>query len=307
MDLRYLENIIRIYEEKSITKAAEKSFITQSALNQQLMKLETELGTPVFKRSRSDWQLTEAGEAYIAAAKSIVQTKKDTYKKIRDIANINKHQIHIGLIPERGINMFTSIYPKFHRNYPTVLLEPVEANVRTMQKQISSGEMDLGLITLRDSQKDENLYIHMADEEILLAVPATHPLAYKGSRTLTGAPDISLAEFRNDSFVLIFQTSTMHELEQSLFEEAGFQPRVLFSTSSNLSKYRMVSSGVGCTLLPSVFAAPDPGIAFFRLEQRPFWEITMCCRKGAYLSKAEEIFLEHCRDYWNSLTLSADL
>ena len=55
MDLHLLENIVCIADEKSITRAAEKRFVTQSALNQQLQKLEEELGTPLFIRARSNW------------------------------------------------------------------------------------------------------------------------------------------------------------------------------------------------------------------------------------------------------------
>jgi DNA-binding transcriptional LysR family regulator len=51
MDLKQLEYIIKIAEENNITRAAEKLFITQSALNQQLLKLEKELGTQLFYRS----------------------------------------------------------------------------------------------------------------------------------------------------------------------------------------------------------------------------------------------------------------
>ena len=50
MDLKQIEYILKIAEEQNITHAAEKLFITQSALNQQLLKLEKELGTPLFYR-----------------------------------------------------------------------------------------------------------------------------------------------------------------------------------------------------------------------------------------------------------------
>ena len=55
MDLKQIEYILKIAEENNITHAAEKLFITQPALNQQLLKLEKELGTPLFHRSRSNW------------------------------------------------------------------------------------------------------------------------------------------------------------------------------------------------------------------------------------------------------------
>ena len=58
MDTKQIEYIIKIADEGSITRAAEKLFITQSALSQQLQKLEKELGAPLFVRNKSDWTLT---------------------------------------------------------------------------------------------------------------------------------------------------------------------------------------------------------------------------------------------------------
>lgn len=61
MDLKQIEYIIKIADEKSITRAAEKLFLTQSALNQQLLRLEKALGGQLFKRTKSDWSPTPAG------------------------------------------------------------------------------------------------------------------------------------------------------------------------------------------------------------------------------------------------------
>lgn len=301
MDTKQMEYVIRISEERSITKAAETLFVTQSALNQQLQKLETELGAPLFVRTRSDWRLTPAGEIYVKTAREILSLKKDAYSQIQDLREIGNRCITIGLIPERGVNMFTAIYPEFHRQFSDVRIEPVECNVRTMQEKIRKNEIDLGLITLSSFQKDENTYIHMADEEIFLAVSENHALAYLGSADAEHAPEISLSRFSEDPFILMSSSSTMHQLESTLFEQAGFWPEVLFSTSSNISKYRMVLADVGCALLPQVFTIPKPGIVFFRLKEHPSWEITMCCRKNAYLSSAERTFLKLCQDYWSQM------
>ena len=73
MDLKQVEYIIKIAEENNITHAAEKLFITQSALNQQLLKLERELGTPLFHRSRTNWRLTAAGEVYVRNGKELMR------------------------------------------------------------------------------------------------------------------------------------------------------------------------------------------------------------------------------------------
>ena len=73
MDLRQIQYIVAIAEENNITRAAEKLYITQSALNQQLLKLEKELGVQLFHRSRTDWHPTEAGEIYLKAAREMLR------------------------------------------------------------------------------------------------------------------------------------------------------------------------------------------------------------------------------------------
>lgn len=302
MDLHLLENIVAIAEERSITRAAEKRFVTQSALNQQLQKLEEELGTPLFIRARSNWHPTAAGEAYLAAARQMLLLKKDAYHRIADCAEDARRTLAVGLIPERGVDMFIAVYPDFHRAFPGVRLEPRECAVSDMQRLIGAGQLDLGLATLTDAQKDENVYHPLAEEEILLAVPADHPLAETGSADPRHAPEADLARFSEDPFVRIYRRSTLYGLTEALFRAAGFEPRVLFSTASNVSKYRIVALGLGCALLPFVYAGEGDGVRYFRLPQRSTWQITLCSRRGGWLGRPERRFLDLCRDYWQART-----
>ena len=298
MDLRHLENILAIAEEASITRAAEKRFITQSALNQQLGKLEEELGTPLFIRSRSAWQPTPAGRIYLEAARQMLLLRRSAYNQIADCAEQGRRQLAVGLIPERGIDMFTSIYPAFHAEFPQVTLEPVECHVRAMQRMLSAGEIDLGLATLAERHIDANRYHLMAEEEILLCVPAAHPLAGEGAADWHQAPAMQLGRFAESPFVRITRRSTLYDITEALFREAGFIPRQLFSTASNVSKQRIAAAGLACCLLPAFYARVDEGTRYFRLPSRPRWRVTLCSRDGAPLTRPETRYIELCRAYW---------
>lgn len=298
MDLRLLERMLSIAEERSIKKAAEKGFITHSALTQQLNKLEEELGTALFIRSRSNWQPTEAGKAYLDTARKILLMKQDAYHRIADYAEETRRRFAVGLIPERGVDMFTAVYPAFHRAYPAMQIEPVECDVTAMQRLITTGRLSLGLATLVEEQKDDNHYHFMSEEEIVLVIPASHPLAGNGHTQFRHAPEADLSQFHQEPFVRIYQRSTLYGVTEPLFQAAGFSPRVLFFTSSNVSKFRIVASGLGCALLPAVYAAADDRVRYFRLPQHPVWQITLCSRRGGYLGKPEALYLELCRDYW---------
>lgn len=171
MDTRLIEHILKIAEEKSITKAAEKLYLTQSALNQQLLHLEHELGTPLFKRSKTNWGPTRAGEIYLEGAREMLRVKQNTYSQISDLTHGYTGTIRVGMTPVRGPDMFIHVYPAFHEQYPNLVVVPYELNVFQMQKLVTAGDLDLGFMTLFESQRDDNEYQNLYEEEILIAVP----------------------------------------------------------------------------------------------------------------------------------------
>ena len=83
MDTKQIEYILKIAEEGNITHAAEKLFLTQPALNQQLLRLEKELGTRLFVRSRTDWRPTEAGMVYLENARKMPTASLATWSPTR--------------------------------------------------------------------------------------------------------------------------------------------------------------------------------------------------------------------------------
>ena len=170
---------------------------------------------------------------------------------------------------------------------------------------ITDGKLDLGLATLSEKQKDANDYACLTEEEILLAVPADCPLSQGGHADWRQAEVTDLSRFSTLPFVRISRFSTLYDLTEGLFTEAGFEPRVLFSTSSNLSKLRIVRLGLGCALLPATYAAKDPAVVYFCLPGHPSWQITICSRRGSHLGKAERYYLDLCRSYFCSLNVKA--
>ena len=195
MDLRQIQYIVAIAEENNITRAAEKLYITQSALNQQLLKLEKELGVQLFHRSRTDWHPTEAGEIYLKAAREMLLLKKDTYHRIHDLAKIQQGELSVGFTPGRGIAMFSNVYPKFHRLHPNIQVTPRELSVQKQQELLISGELDLGFVTLvPEQQKPALSYIPLASEDIFAAVPIRHPIATPPEEGWTNAVPVREGE-----------------------------------------------------------------------------------------------------------------
>ena len=77
MDTETFSNIIAIAEDKSISKAASRLFVSRSALNRQLLAVEKEIGLPLFKRVSNKLELTYAGEVFIRTAEQVLGAMKE--------------------------------------------------------------------------------------------------------------------------------------------------------------------------------------------------------------------------------------
>lgn len=301
MDLKQVEYIVKIAEENNITKAAQKLYITQSALNQQLLKLEEELGTQLFYRSRTNWHPTEAGEIYLKTAREMLRMKKEAYNQIHDLAERQKGNLAVGFTPGRGIEMFSEVYPKYHRTHYKIQVEPRELSVRRQQELISAGELDIGFVTYGPGFKSTNASVKLGDEELLLAIPRIHPYARMASDKKGCFTQGSLYEVREEPFVLIYKESTLHEMVEEIFKSAGFWPNVLFETSDFRTIVTMIESGFCCGILPYYYVRKHLNtMACFSLPGNPRLEIAAIYQRNSYLSKAARDFIGMAEEFWTN-------
>lgn len=302
MDTKQIEYILKIAEENNITKAAEKLFITQSALNRQLLKLEKELGTPLFHRSRTNWGLTEAGKIYVEGAKAALQIKKTTYNRIYDVADARRGHLAIGLTPGRGLRMFTSIYPELHRNYPNLDVKPIEMRVRAQQAAIDKGEIDIGFMTLHERDRTNDAYITLGTEELMLIIPSGHPVAKKAAPEGEPLATLDIRELQYEPFVLMDKSSTLRAVCDTVFDGAGFAPNILFETNNTGGIASMVESTLCCGIIPWYYVRqPSHKIARFALNTHPSWEIAISYQKSNYLSSGAKEFIRLAQEYWGKL------
>ena len=303
MNLKELEYIIKIGECGNLASAAQALYITPSALSQHLGKVEEDLGTPLFYRARGNWQPTPAGLEYISACKRILEIKEDSYRKIRDISNIRKGSLQIGMPPERAKFIIRGVYPKFHSEYDGVTLNFLETSVRSQQKRIESGELDLGFVTLSKKDKDDSEYILLADEEIFLAVHPDDPRCSMATpRDGSKYPEIDLKLFDNSPFALMSRNSTLRTVEDDIFSKHQVSPKVLFETSRIETALDMVSEGICCALISGAyFRHEDSTFRYFALSDHPKWQVSIIYKKGRYLSAAEHRFIELAKDFWQRM------
>ena len=324
MDTHLIEHIIKIAEEKSITKAAEKLYLTQSALNQQLLKLERELGIPLFRRAKTEMIPTQAGEIYLKGAREILRTKSRTYAEISDLTGSYKGTLSIGMTPVRGHDltvdgamtdpkgdrskaphdqadpdMFVHVYPRFHKKYPLMAVVPYELNIYRMQPLIARGDIDFGFMTLFPDQETQDAYETLFEEEILLAVPAFLEVAGILKPKESVYPRLPLSELADYPFILLRKETTMRPSIDAAFRESGIAPHVLFETQNPSTILEMVRAGISCGIVAESTARHfTKGIRYFSFEAPLRWSMTASYQKGTALSRAARDFIDMAAAYW---------
>lgn len=301
METRLCEYIITIAEQGSVSKAAEKLYLTQSALNQQLLKLEKDLGAPLFIRSRYHWNLTSIGELYVENARRIIDIKKETYNRISDMAQNWNRTITIGITPERGIQMFTSIYSDIHAKYPDMIFQPVEETVENQVKLLDSNQLDVCFQTIFNHNKYKHLTYHtILYEPFVLCIPDSHPLAYHKILPPSEFPTISLSEFKDDLFTLVKKTSTMRIVVDRLFEQAGFQPHLLFESVGMHIMQKLAANNQCCSIIPLFYAIPSNKVSYFLLGPEASWELAAVYKPNHYLNQAARDLIQMASIYWQT-------
>jgi len=293
MDLKQLEYIVEIAEEKNITKAAKKLYITQSALNQTLLKLEKEIGEPLFERSKLNLYLTEIGKIYIEQAKKILEIKKETYEKIDEIKGNYNSTIRIGLTPERGMLMFLSIYPIFHEIYPNIKIEALELSVEEQHKMIEERKLDIAFVNVAENQKTKNIYQVIRKEKLILAIPDKifKNLKSKNIKNIFN-------KIIKEDFVMLPQNTTIRGVIDEYFKKFELFPKILFESKNSSLLIKMVESQLVCTIVSEIHAIESDNIKYILLEDFSHLDYSVMFKKDKFLSTPIKRFIKLAKEYW---------
>ena len=301
MDLRQAEYILRIAEEKNISRAAEKLFISQPALNQQLINLEKELGTPLFERLRGELKLTEAGRIYVEAAQRILDIKKDAYARISDVAGKYNAELRVGITPLSGAKIAGWVFKRYVPIHPDIRLMIYQMDTLRLQKEVFSGGLDFAIGTVAEKDEKRGEYVTLRTMEMLMVMSKEDPHLKKTYIDEVGRRRIDFAELKDEHFALGPGAGTSHLVENRLFDEAGFAPMVYHQGGAFPLRLSMVELNTCCTFMEEHYQEMLPDtVEKVYLSERPKLESAIIYKKGRHLSMAERDFINLARLYWES-------
>lgn len=298
MDFKLLEYIVAIADYGSVTKAAEALYISQSGLNQQLIKVEKSLGTALFYRTKKEMRLTLAGTIYIANARRILKMAQNCVTQIQDLSDNPCGTISYGLPFEHGVDLFLNVSEEFSKRYPNVSISLMEQTVKHMLEKVQTDQLDMAFVMMNEKPSSHDFdYIHLCTEKLVLGLPIKHHLAQFAAPPNMPLKTMELERLKDDKFAFMFAGSTMRNIIDPLFEEAGYAPDIRYETLMNNALYRLVDKGLCCTIMPQSYARKSKNSAWFYLEQNPHWEWYIIFSKTRVLSSADKYLIDLSRTY----------
>lgn len=298
-ELIYIKTII---EEKSLSKAAEKLFISQPSLSKNLLKIETQLGTKLFTRTNTGLVPTYAGKRYYKIAKDILKIYKDFEIEISDINELKKGKITVGITPQLATYMLPIILPIFKQKYPNIEIVIAENSTAELERSLSAGEIDFAIMFLPPLHEANNIlnidYEFVFKDSLLLVTSQEHPLSiYKEEKENLDYPWIDLLLFSNEPFILEDHGLRIRQVTELIFHKANINPKIAFTTKSFETARRLVSQGLGITFIPKRYIDIFPSIYlqnYFYIDEQysPYWNLCIAILNDAYISIAAKEFIK---------------
>lgn len=291
MNLKQLEYILMVSNERSITKAAEKLYVSQSSLTQIIKRVEHDLGIQLFNRTPSSVLPTFAGELYIEMARTIINTYSNFTNHIFDQGGETSGNIRVGTTQRRNAYFLFHILPGFLRIHPNVEVTLFEEPQEVMERLLTQNIIDVAF-TSRPNINDNIKYIHMYDEYLRLLVPKTFPLD-KDSGDVTKSQMKVIAKY---PFVVMKGEYEIREFTNQIFRDYEISPKILLETSSLDVCWRLANSGMVSTIIPDTLEKEiSPSLTDSKtlgFSKRYYRPISIAYRKEAYQPSYFKDFIE---------------
>lgn len=306
MNFSNLEYFAVVAEELNVTKAAERLYISQQSLSNQIIKLENELNVKLFTRTPS-LSLTYAGACLLDHARHILDLHNQMLSEIEDIKNNKRGMIKIGVSHTRGRVLLPNILPSFQAKYPLYEVNLIEGNTETLENKLRHGEIDV-VLSFTPRIQDGIESIKLVTDRLLLVVHRKFMNELFGEKTdyMRGkfSQSVDIAAFKNCPFLLLTKGNRIRTLMDNYMSKNKISPNIILETENTETAFALALKGMGIAVYPEMFltsAAVYNEVDFFPItSEETLATLAVSYAQGRYLSKAVQDFIEIAVNNWQN-------
>ncbi|MBY5534570.1 LysR family transcriptional regulator [Rhizobium leguminosarum] len=265
MELRHLRYFLAVAEEGNFTRAAGKLGIGQPPLSQQIRDLEREVGAALFHRVPHGAELTAAGAAFLGEAKASLAAAEKAKLAAQSANRGETGRLSLGFTASSAFNpVVSTTIRRFRARWPEVQLSLTEMNTLALMQKLERGELDA---TFMRPSLDDPAGIRLRrlpDEPMVIALPASHPLARRSK--------LPLAALADEPFILFPRLVGLSLYDDVVLacRKAGFELTVAQEAPQISSVVNLVAADLGVSIVPaSISQIKLEGVAYRPIEGPP--------------------------------------
>jgi LysR family transcriptional regulator, transcription activator of glutamate synthase operon len=288
MELRQLRYTEAVARHKHFTRAASELHVAQSALSQQIRRLEAELGAELFERTSRSVAPTEAGQAVAARARRILAEVDGIRGEIDELHGLVRGTVSIGALLPAGRLDVPELLARFTEEFPGIEVRLREGTAGDMLAYLAEDDIDAAF-TLQADLPDDLEAQRMGEEELVAAFPP----GSAPERKFAGP-----AELARLPLVTPRANSAIAEALAAFFERAGQPLQVTLESGDPFLLRCLVSTGFGASALPrSLIDRDGPPVEVRQLRPAVRLPVSLVWRRGRHLAPAARAFVDFARSH----------
>lgn len=285
MELRQLEYLVAVAEERNFTRAAARVHISQSGVSAQIRALERELGAELFDRSTRTATLTVAGKAALDHARAALAATAALTEAVGEVTGVIRGEVTVGMVVGCTVTPLFDALASFHRAHPGVELTLSEDNSDRLLDAVRAGALDVALVGSASAPAELESFT-VISERLVVAVPPDHRLATLGS--------VALRDVCTERIVCMPPGTGLRTVFDNACAAQGLTPHLGLQAGAADAIADLARRGVGVAILSRSMAATHPDLVARTIEDAAAPAVLALAWRDASRPAVREL-VAHCR------------
>ena len=289
MHIETLKVFCDLVDLESFSLAAERNFITQSAVSQQIRTLEDKFNRRLLERvrGRREVKLTSAGDVFYKESKKVLAAFDELQESLRGVVGKIGGTVKVATVYSVGLHELPSKVREFMTKFPAAKIDLEYSRTTRVVRDVLSGAVELGVLAFPEPRRGLTI-APMPDNRLVLIAPPDHKFAKKKK--------VKVADLNDEDFVLFERDVPTRKATDKIFKENGVEVKKIAEFDNIETIKRAVEVGFGLAIVPetAVTEAKRLGtIAVIELAEK-YWirSVGVIYRSDRNLSLAAKKFVQ---------------
>jgi LysR family hydrogen peroxide-inducible transcriptional activator len=289
--IKQLRYFLALCDESHFGRAAEKSFVSQSAFSNAIQELESTLESQLVDRTNRNVTITATGQDVATQARLVLRDLESLVDIAQGSSSLLGGELRLGVIPTIAPFILPAVLPKLRKSYPDLQLLLIEDQTQRIYERLMLGELDVLLLALPWAMQGVEEQVLFRDEFCL---------AYRKGTDRVDPNNYRFNRLDSDSVLLLEDGHCLRDHALAACKIRNTEKVRRFGASSLLTLIEMVDADLGITFLPEMARGStllrNTRVGLQALSDNSYRNIGMAWRKGSRRADEFQLLGNFIRD-----------